>query len=135
MGEEYKQEERKGKHLSAEERGKIEAYWDMGYTISQIARELGRAKSTISVEVRQGKYHGSYQANVAQDRAIKRRKESHKHCKWKDNKLQGFILKCLRMRWSPEIVSAIWKRQTGQSFSPTSLYNFIKKHRPEWKIF
>ena len=135
MEEEYNEQVRKGKHLNTEERGQIETYLRLGSTISEIAMELGRAKSTISVEVRQGKYHGSYRANVAQNRAVKRRKESHKHSKWKDCELQGFVLKCLKKRWSPEVISATWERQTGQSFSHTSLYNLIKKYRPEWKKF
>ena len=105
MSTEYAQLSAKYNQLSADERGKIEVYYEIGVSISQIARNLSRSKSTICEEIRRGKYKGKYFAHIAQNRAIKRRKESHKHTKWRNIELLRFIEKHLKLRWSPEIIS------------------------------
>ena len=124
---------RKYKQLSSEERGKIEAYLTLNYSISEIAKMMKRSKSTVSEEIKRGKYNGKYIARIAQDRSRKRRSESHKHSKWRNIKLLHFIEKRLKKKWSPEIISMEWEKNTGETFSHTSIYTIIKKHRPEWK--
>ena len=44
----------KGKHLTYEERVKIEAYKDLGYSNRKIARILNRVPQTINNAVKQG---------------------------------------------------------------------------------
>lgn len=119
--------------LSEIERGMIEAYLEEGESISEIARTLKRSKSTISEEIKRGKYNGKYMAHIAQNRCLKRRRESHKHTKWRNTDLLHFIDTHLKQKWSPEIISVKWKEKTGKNFSHTSIYNLIKKHRPEWQ--
>ncbi|WP_411161533.1 helix-turn-helix domain-containing protein [Enterococcus faecium] len=41
-------------HLTAEERGKIEAYLDEGLRPAEIARRLDRHRSTITREIQRG---------------------------------------------------------------------------------
>ncbi|KPJ21700.1 transposase, partial [Streptococcus phocae] len=41
-------------HLSEAERGKIEAYLSEGLKPAEIARRLGRSRSTISLEIKRG---------------------------------------------------------------------------------
>jgi IS30 family transposase len=48
---------------------------------------MQRSKSTISEEIKRGKYNGRYTAKIAQDRSGKSRKESHRHSKWRDIRL------------------------------------------------
>ena len=132
MSTEYTELSAKYNQLSAEERGKIEAYYEIGVSISQIARNLSRSKSTVCEEIRRGKYKGKYLAHIAQNRAIKRRKESHKHTKWRNSDLLRFIEKHLKLRWSPEIISHEL-RKNGIKFSHMSIYTLIRKHRPEWR--
>ena len=50
----YIKNSNKYRHLSSEERGKIEAYLHQGFSISRIAIYLKRSKSTISDELRRG---------------------------------------------------------------------------------
>ena len=123
MREVYTKHSRKYNQLTAEERGKIEVYWHQRFSVSAMAREMNRSKSTIFQEIHRGKYNGKYQAHIAQNRAIKRRKESHKHKKWTDYKLLIFIHDHLHKRWSPEIIAMEWRRTTGKSFSHTSIYH------------
>ena len=133
MGSEYIRNNGKYKQLSPEERGKIEAYLTLNYSISKIAKMMKRSKSTISEEIKKRKYNGRYTAKIAKDRSRKRRNESHRHSKWRNIKLLHFIEKRLKKEWSPEIISVEWKKNTGETFSHTSIYTIIKKHRPEWK--
>ena len=74
MSTEYIKLSAKYNQLSAEERGKIEAYYEIGVSISQIARNLWRSKSTVCEEIRRWKYKGKYRAHIAQNRAIGRLK-------------------------------------------------------------
>ncbi len=72
----YIENEGKYKQLSSEERGKMEAYLTLDYSISKIAEMMKRSKSAISEEIKREKYNGQYIARIAQDRSRKRRNES-----------------------------------------------------------
>ncbi|MGV4380824.1 helix-turn-helix domain-containing protein, partial [Ornithobacterium rhinotracheale] len=55
------------KHLDLHDRAMIEAYLTAGWSISKIARELKRDKSTISREVKRNRTKkGKYKAKTAQ---------------------------------------------------------------------
>ncbi|MCU9534449.1 IS30 family transposase [Streptococcus sp. CSL10205-OR2] len=76
-------------HLSEAERGKIEVYLSEGLTLAEIARRLGRHRSTISREIKRGTveqvklvndkkvYYEQYFADAAQNRYDKARKGIH----------------------------------------------------------
>ena len=124
------------KHLSEVERGKIEAFLRSGYSITQIAKELNRNKSTISREIHRGTYKNHYSASIALKRALKNSAHSHVHCKWKDIELLRFIEKHLKMKWSPEIISHEWSLvSNNKHFSAQSIYTLIYLHRTEWKKY
>ena len=55
MTEEYIENTKKYKQLSAEDRGKIEAYCTIGYSVSKIARLINRSKSTVCEEIKKRK--------------------------------------------------------------------------------
>jgi IS30 family transposase len=59
MDKEYTENDGKYKQLSAEERGKIEAYRSLNCSISEIASLIKCSKSTICEEIKQGKYNGN----------------------------------------------------------------------------
>ena len=59
---------RKGKHLTYEERIKIEAYKDLGYSHRDIADILGRAPQTINNAVKQGTVRTIKQRQVHDDK-------------------------------------------------------------------
>jgi IS30 family transposase len=124
MDEEYTGNDGKYKQLSAEERGKIEAYCSLNCSISKIAVLMKRSKSTVCEEIRRGKYNGRYTARIAQNRVEKRRRESHKHSKWRNSELLNFVERHLKKRWSPEIISHEL-RENGVKFSHTSIYTVI----------
>lgn len=76
-------------HLSEAERGQIQAYLSEGLKIAEIARRLGRHRSSISREIKRGSvtqvklingkkvYHQQYFADSAQNRYDKARETSY----------------------------------------------------------
>lgn len=124
------------KHLSIIERAKIELLLNQGKSMSAIARELNRSKSTICVEINTHKYHGKYTTHIAQNRADKAKILSHQHRKISNTPLRMFIEQHLKRRWSPEIIAEIWSQLHPQTpVSHTTIYNIIKRYRPEWRKY
>lgn len=71
--EKYITKRQKGKHLTLWERGKIEAYWNMGLSKTEIALRIGVSRRTIQREIQRGWVSGlltsdldSYDTYVAQ---------------------------------------------------------------------
>ena len=53
------------KHLTPIERENLLFYLAKGYTVTEIAKELGRSKATISRELRRNSSHGKYLPSIA----------------------------------------------------------------------
>ncbi|KDE61585.1 transposase [Fusobacterium necrophorum BL] len=69
----YITKRQKGKHLTLSERGKIEAYWNMGFSKTEIALRIGVSRRTIQREIQRGWVSGlltseldTYDSYVAQ---------------------------------------------------------------------
>lgn len=133
-------EKRTFKHLSDTERGEIAAYFNLGLSLREIGRKMGRCASTISRELKRGsvqqidtlrkpftKYFPDAGARVY--------KENRKNCGAHSTvmKAWGFIVyaeeKILQDKWSPDAVVGYAKRlpQFNDSYIPStkSLYNWI----------
>ena len=136
MKKEYKRAENKSKHICLDERISIEIELSTGKSIRSIAKKLARSVSSISVEVEKGKYNGKYKASIADKRATVRKQNSHKHCKWRDCQLLNFIERCLKQKWSPEIIAALWNRDhPTKTISHPFIYDLIGRHRYEWNKY
>jgi len=117
--------------LSSTERTKIEIFNNLGCSQSAIARELGRHKSTICRELTRYKDRTLYRAELAQHRADKCRARSHRHCKKHCYELLAFCERCLKKRWSPEIIAAKWNQTGVFTITHTTIYTIINTMRPE----
>ena len=122
---------RKYQQLSYEERVKIAKLWQSKTQVSQIAKALGRAKSTISRELmRNGTQTGHYWPDGAQGQTLRRRRKGS--VLDRDEDLKHFVLNQLRCHfWTPEQIAGYLKyRQKGLgSVSHETIYAFI--YRPE----
>lgn len=117
------------KRLSLKEREEISRLLAAKQNFSEIARALGRNKSTISREIRKGgcnKY--TYRAVKAEKRA-KRRASRRKLGKRKillEQKLKSYIFAKLKLRWSPEQIALRLKKDypddNQMRISPESIY-------------
>ena len=113
MREEYTKK-RKNQHIKLSERIKIEVGLATNQSIRSIAKQLRRSVSSVSVEIKKGWYKGKYKALIADKRAIARAQNSHKHCKWRDYQLLNFAERCLKQKWSPQIIAAKWNKENPE---------------------
>jgi len=92
------------KHLSIQERELLLIHLVQGLSLCQIARLLGRNKSTISRELARNK--GEYLPSRAQARYRRRRKKCRPHKLLENPELFALVKKLfLECHWSPEQIS------------------------------
>ncbi|HHC4748095.1 TPA: IS30 family transposase [Enterococcus faecalis] len=118
-------------HLSAEERGQIEAYLKEGVSQAEIARRLDRHRSTISREIKRGSEQRKkkslaslpYQATSAGNLARIRKKNCGTTTKATVHNTKT-IMKYLDMKYSPEqIANAV----RSVKICTSTIYNWIYK--------
>ena len=132
----YDKKRLKSKHISLAERIKIEVGLEMGQSIRKIAQRLNRSVSSVSLEIKKGKYNGKYKAIIADKRAIARAQNSHKHSKWRDYQLLNFIERHIKQKWSPQVIAAIWNKENpDKTISHTFIYHLIQEHRKWWNKY
>lgn len=130
-------------HLSEAERGKIEAYLSEGIKPSEIAKRLGRHRSTIYREIRRGSvkqvkqvngqkvYHKHYFADTAQNRYSKGRENSYylKLKKVSQHFLSGFTeaMKAKPRVYSVDTFVHVYKLEHPEEIIPSTktVYNYI----------
>ena len=119
MGMKYRQ-------LNAEERSGLAALRRVGLSQAEIARELGRHRSTVWRELKRNAapHDGWYRAVRAEERAVARRKRSRRNSRFGCEEL-GRVEELLREEWSPEQVSGhLWR--TGElAISHETIYRHI----------
>lgn len=114
-------------HLTIKEREKLMSFRAKGFSITQIAQELGRHKSTISRELRRNSKEEDYSPSAAQDNYKQRRQHCKAQKKLSNADLYQFVKdKFLVHQWSPEEISGRLKYESGnQCISTTTIYRAI----------
>jgi len=117
------------KHLSAEERDLLAVLNSKGHSISQIAKVLKRSRSTLSRELKRNAppvYKGYYLAHKAQQRADKRKHQSHRRQRLKNDFIRGYVQKHIRLGWSPELIAGRLNiEHPDQCISHEAIYQWI----------
>jgi len=116
--------------LTQEQRYKLEAYLEAGKNQTQIAVLLGFNKSTISRELcrnvpKRGTGAKIYNAIKAQIKTDNRHQVKYKHTTFSldlKNQMKHWMA---TKRYSPELVSAQWKKDGIEGVSHECIYNFI----------
>lgn len=124
------------RHLSIEEREEIMCLRREGEGVGQIAREIGRNKSTVSRELarnsrRRGAPGEFYRASTAQRRYEARRLRCRRGRLLDDPELRSLVQrKILEDRWSPEQASGRLALERGRGVVSTStIYRAINDRR------
>lgn len=120
----------KYKQLTQEQRYQIESYLDAGMSQSRIAGKIGVDKSTISRELKRnipkrGRGAKSYSAKNAQRKTESRHKLKKKKLFFSIEHVEQLEVYMREDRYSPELVSAQWKKDGVKSVSHETLYKFI----------
>lgn len=116
-------------HFTPNERECLYLLLKNNYSITQIAKELGRDKSTISREIhRNSDGNGNYTPFDAHMLYLIRRNECKRKSRIKrSSRLYKYIKDKLRKFWSPEVISESWnKSNPDDRISFSTIYNAVK---------
>ena len=99
-----------------------------GMTITEIADELGRHKTTISREIKRNTGRRGYRPKQADERARERKQTAYKAIKW-TSKVEDEITILLKKKWSPEQISGWLKKRKSISISHQRIYQFVEEDK------
>lgn len=118
--------ENKYRHLTATDRGMIEALLNKNYSYSDIAKEIGVNKSTVSREIKKRSTPNGYISWTAQLNHEVRRKKCRNSKKTDNRTLQKHICLKLEMGWSPQQISGRLKLDKDPIYvCHETIYKFI----------
>ncbi len=98
-------------HLTAFERGQIQAFLQEGKSMTAIGQALSRHRSSIWREIRRNAPNGHYMAERAHQRYRERRRECRPAWKLDYRPLWDYVHQKLPLYWSPETVSGRLRRE------------------------
>jgi len=112
--------------ITSEERYRLSALRRQGFGNPQIARALGRHRSTIWREVRRNAHptDGRYKVEKAIERASGRRWRARSHPRFRPGQLQR-VWRLLRQRWSPEQIAGYLGSSGSLRISHETIYRHI----------
>jgi len=114
--------------LTLEERTMIYGFCKAGFSLSEIANELNRHKSTISREIHRNTGKRGYRPQQADEKARERRQTAHKAKKWIP-RLEKRIVTMLKEHWSPEQITGTLKKRDDISISHQRIYQFVEEDK------
>ena len=118
-------------HLSLEEREKLYALREQGYSFRQIGNLLGRNHTVLSREYRRhAKYGKTYIPCKAHLKAVMAAKEQRTKAPLKNHLIFLYVRQRLRGGWSPEeIAGRLPLDYPGKSIHPETIYRYIYNQR------
>jgi len=123
------------KHITRDQRVELSALLKAHVSKKEIAKQLGLHRSTVWREIKRNKGPNiQYDVRVAQGYARRRRKNANtKGDKVKnDKKLRSFIIKKLKLYWSPEQIAGRLRLKAGKTIvCHETIYRFIYRQTPE----
>jgi transposase, IS30 family len=113
--------------LTQEERYRITALSMCGTSQAEIARQLGRHRSTIAREWRRNAttHDGEYRAEKAHSYATARRRRCRRQAHFSAQEMAQ-VARLLRRRWSAEQVSGVLRKSGVLSISHETIYRRIR---------
>ena len=114
--------------LTQEERDQLATLYAQRVSLSEIARQLHRNKSTISREISRNKapIRRVYGACRAHNKAKERKQQAGHRPRLKNATIRNYVKRHLRMEWTPEqITGSLRIRYPEYSLCVESIYRFI----------
>ena len=115
-------------HLSSLERDKITILQGEGYSIRKIASILGRSPSTISRELNRSQavyYRWKYLGSQTHKKVKEDWLRSHNKPKLNNKKIRTYVIKCLKIGISPELIAGRLRTKYGFKIYHETIYKFI----------
>lgn len=127
------------KHITKEERVKIEAWIEAGETNSKMASWLGRSRSSVGDEINRNGGRKKYKAKEAEKRRVAIRKNQNATLRKivPGNNIAQTIEEGMKQYWSPEqIVGRARQEHPSEGFvCHETIYRFLYLERPEFMKF
>src|SRR5688572_17155051 len=113
--------------LTQEERYLITAQLICGYSPAQIARSLGRHRSSVIRELRRNVTHhdGKYRAEKAHSYAVARRRRCRRRPRFSAADMAQ-VARLVRRKWSAEQISGTLKKRGSLRISRETIYRRIR---------
>ena len=124
--------------ITADERDKIAVYLAGGFNYSDIARMLGRNRSSIMREVKRNgsKQYQAYTSMYADKRSTERKSKADQHDRLKDPLIRDHVHDKLKEQWTPELIAGRQPQEhPGYSISHEAVYQYIYQDAPELKKY
>lgn len=125
-------------HLTQEQRYTISEMTDNGYRPSEIAKIIGKHKSTIGRELKRNcdERNGSYRYILAQRKYEERQKRKRKRIKFSPE-VKAYVEQKLQSKWSPEQISKTKAPEGMELVSHERIYQHILSDKKQggslWK--
>jgi len=115
------------KHLTVEERERIQELLWQKSSIRSIAIAIGRNPSSIARELLRNYplEHKRYSPRLAHERALVKRTSRGRTERLKNERIRDYVVKYLKKRWSPEQISGRIKRDIGERISHEAIYQYV----------
>ena len=117
--------------ITSNERYIISHLKKQGLSNAEIARQIGRHRSTIGREIQRNSCwitDGAYRPSKAQRRTQARRSRSRRNSHYSDSDF-ALVRQLIRKFWSPEQITGYLKRLGLPSFSHETIYRYIWKDK------
>lgn len=118
----------KYKHLTIEERETIQLMLWQKQSVRAIAKELSRCPSSISREINKNRRSDGkrfYIPRTANERAFQNRSKRGREKRLKNDRVRDYVIKHLKLGWSPEQISGTIKVDIGKAISYEAIYQYI----------
>jgi transposase, IS30 family len=111
-------------HLTQKERYHIETMLKQNFSLTSIAKGMGRNKGTLSRELKRNHGQRGYRHQQADKMAKQRHHDKPKAIKL-DQEMQQLITPLIQENWSPEQISGRLKQEGKKSVSHETIYRFF----------
>lgn len=126
-------------HLTLKEREFLYRLKQDGKSRSEIARLMGRDRSTIYRELNRNTGQRGYRPRQAQRLADTRRQACRRPAKLENLELRKHVEQKLTQLWSPDQIAGRarleYPKQPQRWLSRQTIYNWINRHAPHWKCY
>ncbi len=117
----------KYKHLTVDEREKIQELLWQKKSMRYIAGVIGRPPSCISREIKRNKppERSVYTPRLAHERALSKRTSRGRKDRLKSETIRAYVIQKLQIGWSPEQIAGCIKTDINERVSHEAIYQYI----------